>query len=268
MDRRSFVKSVAFLPNILCSGIALAQDSFRMTLVRTFESNSCTTGELFVNGKFLCHTLELPWRENKSYISSIPSKTYAGNIRYDKNDHWRIELRNEDTAPRSGVQIHVGNFPKDVEGCILPGMEVVNSKSEVLDSATAYNRIKAAFYDSDDPVASPNKAISLDIRYNELPTEFIVWDEQANLEARYRQDGIAWLLFSQSSSGRHVWDEIRRTNDFLVFKGIVGSGVWQNRYIRLALHGGGDMQLSETGDNWTVFGEGAKITRKDATSKI
>jgi hypothetical protein len=76
-------------------------------------------------------------------------------------------------------------------------------------------------------------------------TEFIVRDEEANTEARYRQDGIAWLLFSHSANGRHVWDEIMRTMEYIIFKGVEGAGFWKNLYVRLRLHGGGDMEVSK-----------------------
>lgn len=267
MDRRTFTTLVPFfLSPLLCRRNVFAQTPFKLTLIRTFESATCTTGEMFANGKFLCHTLELPWKDNRSYVSSIPSKDYNANVRYDKADHWRIELRNEETAPRSGVQIHIGNYPSEIQGCILPGMEVFNPKAEIRSSAQAYSRLKTSFYGTGDPVSSPNKTISLSIKYNEAPTEFVVGSLDAT--TRYRQDGVAWLLFSPSANGRHVWNEVRRTDKHIIFKGIIGSGVWENRYIRLALHEAAEMEISETGDDWDTFAEGVKVFRRDATSRL
>jgi hypothetical protein len=268
MLRRSFLKLASAAGGSVYSGLGFAQSTFRLTLIRTFESDNCTTGELYVNGEFLCHTLELPWQNNRSFISSIPSSIYGANIRYDKSDHWRIELKNDDTQPRSYVQIHIGNTPKDLKGCISTGMEVINAQSKLVKSAVAYGRLKNAFYGTDAPISTPDKEIKLEIRYNVAPTEFIVRDDDAGTEARYRQDGVSWLLFSDSASGRHVWDEITRTDAFIVFRGVRGSGFWEDRYIRFALHGGGDMQISDNNSDWSTFGEGTKIIRKDGTSRI
>jgi hypothetical protein len=223
-----------------------------------------------VNGEFLCHTLELPWRDNKSYISAIPSKTYGANVRYDKKDHWRIELRKEDTAPRTGVQIHIANNPSQIEGCIVPGSEVINASAEIPGklSGPAFDRLKTAFYGTADPIASPNKAISLDIIYNVAPTEFVVRDEEAKTDAIYKQDGISWRLYYGPNNGRHVWDEIRRTMQFIIFKGVEGAGFWKNRYVRLQLHGGGNMEISDDNKEWSIFGEGSKIIRRDGTSRV
>jgi Family of unknown function (DUF5675) len=268
MNRRSFLRLLPIGLSVSPLQQALSQSAFRMTLVRTFEGSVCTTGELFVNGRFLCHTLERPWRDNQEYISSIPAKLYGGTLRYDHIDQWRIELRKEDTLPRTLVQIHIGNFPKQTLGCILPGMQLHNANAEILESGIAYDRLKAAFYGTDDPIASPNKVISLDIRYNTGPTEFVFQYDEPNSEARYKQDGTAWLLYSHSENGRHVWDEVERTGDSIIFKGTGDSGFWKGRQVRLPLHGGGDMQIKESGGGWATFGEGAKITRRDATSKI
>lgn len=96
----------------------------------------CVPGSLFVgepvfnvpaNGipsAAFCKTVELPYRNNLSDISSIPAGVYSGNVKTGptadgRNLGWRIELA--DTLPRLGVQIHVGNAPANSTGCILVG---------------------------------------------------------------------------------------------------------------------------------------------------
>jgi hypothetical protein len=99
-------------------------------------------GKLYVNGNFVCYTLELAWLWNANDISCIPPGHYTGMVRHDKKDGWRIQLV-EVPGPRTGVQIHIGNYPRDVHGCILVGTNYGNDV--VLHSAKAYELLKAAF---------------------------------------------------------------------------------------------------------------------------
>ena len=155
----------------LCGG-GIAQESFEVEIRRTYESSTCATGELFVNGEFVAYTLEPPWAGNKRYISSIPSGTYSGIVRYDKTDRysaktfenrWRIELTG--VPGRDNIQIHVGNYPRDTTGCALVGTILDNGKCRTRNSRSAFARLKNAFYGSPNPVLSPNKNVRVTIRH-------------------------------------------------------------------------------------------------------
>ena len=71
-------------------------------------------------------------------------------IRYDKKDHWRIELIG--VPKRENIQIHIGNTtirnPKGEknEGCVLVGTSVSLAGCRVNDSAIAYGKMKTACY--------------------------------------------------------------------------------------------------------------------------
>ena len=71
-------------------------------------------------------------------------------IRYDKKDHWRIELIG--VPKRENIQIHIGNTtirnPKGEknEGCVLVGTSVSLAGCRVNDSAIAYGKMKTASY--------------------------------------------------------------------------------------------------------------------------
>ena len=43
-----------------------------------------TNGALFVNGRFICFTIELPWRENRRNVSCIPEGRYELQPRISK----------------------------------------------------------------------------------------------------------------------------------------------------------------------------------------
>lgn len=137
------------------------EPEFSVAIVRESESEKCTTGYLTINGGRTCYTLELPWKENARSVSSIPPGNYSAILRYDKADHWRMQL--EGVPNRSGIQIHIGNHISDSEGCILVGASRDADVCVVAESAAAYKAIKREFYGTDDPVATPNKKLRVSV---------------------------------------------------------------------------------------------------------
>jgi hypothetical protein len=78
-----------------------------------------TNGALFVNGQFLCFTIELPWRENQRNISCIPEGTYEIVPRNSKR--FQNHLHVQDVKGRSLILIHpANNALKELRGCIAP----------------------------------------------------------------------------------------------------------------------------------------------------
>ena len=71
-------------------------------------------GELF-------YTLELPWKDNKKNVSCIPEGDYPCVFRVRTPTHENV-YEVCDVPDRSGVLIHVGNYPHDVKGCIALGL--------------------------------------------------------------------------------------------------------------------------------------------------
>lgn len=97
-----------------------------LELHRTYFKEG-TNGTLFCSGKpfdsaqgrFLCHTIELPWKENKRMISCIPEGRYEIVSRFSKrfkNHLWIKGVNN-----RRLILIHpANNALKELEGCIAP----------------------------------------------------------------------------------------------------------------------------------------------------
>lgn len=104
-----------------------------VVLHRKIATNSSTIGELVVDGhKF--YTLEDPRREHKVWGETrIPAGRYVLDLRNEGGMTQRYAKRWPDmhqgmiwlrNVPMfEWIYIHVGNSPKDTEGCILVGMK-------------------------------------------------------------------------------------------------------------------------------------------------
>lgn len=110
--------SLLFLVQVLINKAFSA--SFTLEINRNMTClDGSTIGSLSVDGQEVARTLELPWRNNESNISRIPAGSYDAFIRVDGQQGWRIQLK--DIDDREFIQIHVGNYSSQIEGCILVG---------------------------------------------------------------------------------------------------------------------------------------------------
>lgn len=81
-----------------------------------------TRGLLTNERRVICHTLELPWLDNKQNLSCIPTGVYDVTLSQSKN--FGPCYRFSSVLNRSGILIHAGNTIKDTRGCILVGLDV------------------------------------------------------------------------------------------------------------------------------------------------
>ncbi len=99
---------------------------------KTFTEKS-TIGELFIDGKFFCWTLEdkdrgfsqadnvLTIKAKKLFaITAIPYGRYKVTLTDSSRFGKLLPLLN-DVKGFAGIRIHPGNKPEDTEGCILVG---------------------------------------------------------------------------------------------------------------------------------------------------
>ena len=98
--------------------------SINLLIIRDTFSEKSTIGRLFLNGEWLCNTLELPYRNNQKSISCIPAAEYKVRLRTAKESATRnyLHLLVQDVKDRSHILVHIGNFPKDTKGCVLVGI--------------------------------------------------------------------------------------------------------------------------------------------------
>jgi hypothetical protein len=90
-----------------------------ITIEREEKSSECTIGSMYVDGKFQCFTLELPWKENQRKISCIPEGTYK--VVHRTSPKYKEHLHVTGVPNRDLILIHTGNSAKDILGCILVG---------------------------------------------------------------------------------------------------------------------------------------------------
>lgn len=143
----------------------------KITVDRKWKKKTYTIGNLYVDGKFFCNTLEdkdrglsqdMPLDKIKEVkvaaVTAIPTGTY--NIRMDivspkyslkpwyvKNCHGAKVPRLENVPGYAGILIHIGNTDKDSSGCILVGKnDIVGmiTKSQVT-FKVLYDKMYAAY---------------------------------------------------------------------------------------------------------------------------
>jgi len=94
-----------------------------MLLIRSETSSRGTPGSLVLANGATFRTLELPWRENESNRSCIPTGLYRLRVR-SASESQRFSYRHVellDVPGRSAILIHAANWPAELRGCIAPG---------------------------------------------------------------------------------------------------------------------------------------------------
>jgi hypothetical protein len=67
-------------------------------------------------------SLELPWKDNASKVSCIPTGTYPVVPLDGGHLGWRLWVQN--VPNRSEICVHRGNYPTEILGCIEAGLVI------------------------------------------------------------------------------------------------------------------------------------------------
>lgn len=128
-----------------------------LNLERTYFLEG-TNGTLTCEGKLICLTIELPWKNNERKVSCVPEGNYTITKRYSKKYGWHLEVK--DVKDRSLILIHpANNALKELQGCIAP-VTKFSGPGLGLMSRVAFGKLKALVY----PVLKRNEKVVLIIK--------------------------------------------------------------------------------------------------------
>jgi hypothetical protein len=102
-----------------------------LTLVRDCNCSDAVLGKLFINGAFICYTLE-------NAAKLVPIGLYAVEVSQSPKFKRKLPLVwNANVPANRGIRIHVGNTVKASSGCVLVGMGRDVNKRTLSESANA-----------------------------------------------------------------------------------------------------------------------------------
>ena len=114
-----------------------------ISITRTYFPDG-TNGKLECEGKFICKTIELPWKNNETKVSCISEGKYFIKKRYSKKFQWHIEV--VDVKNRSFILFHpANNAQKELNGCIAP-VTKLSGPGLGLQSQQAFAKLKNLVY--------------------------------------------------------------------------------------------------------------------------
>jgi len=114
---------------------------------RLWKTDTAITGTFSVDGQQKYFSLELPetfeGNQNVPDKTCIPAGTYP--VLRAWSNHFERMMPHVDQVPgRSAIEIHYGNFPHDVLGCLLIGNKRIND-TEIGESREAFEEFDGDF---------------------------------------------------------------------------------------------------------------------------
>jgi hypothetical protein len=117
-----------------------------LKLERQEYTSSSTIGSIYLDGEFVCYSLELPYKDNRPFISCIPPDDYDL-VPHNSDRHpnhfaligGTVSHFPEPGKERSTILIHKGNFPHEINGCIAVGE--LKERNQVIGSKVAFDRL-------------------------------------------------------------------------------------------------------------------------------
>lgn len=121
----------------------ISEKQILLQLERRWFTPISTIGRITLNGKFICYSLEDPYRdlpneEKVKHNTCIPYGTY--NIILAKSPKRGYTVPWIQNVPYfTHIQIHPGNYPSDTSGCILPGL--ARGFNAIYESRKAFDKL-------------------------------------------------------------------------------------------------------------------------------
>lgn len=128
-----------------------------LILSRTYFPDG-TNGILECEGKLICKTIELPWKNNETKVSCIPEGKYFIRKRYSKKFQWHLEVL--EVKSRSLILFHpANNALQELNGCISP-VTKLSGPGLGLMSRKAFSKLKSLV----NPILDKNESVELIIK--------------------------------------------------------------------------------------------------------
>ena len=135
---------------------ALTKGYLTLRLERGYLPNG-TNGTVYLHGEPICHTIELPWRDNRRNVSCIPEGRYR--LVRTRGRRFQYCIRLLDVPGRSGILIHAANHAAtQLRGCIAPVTEHIGEGKGSY-SRVAMERVEDVVY----PVLAAGEAVWLEV---------------------------------------------------------------------------------------------------------
>ena len=114
-----------------------------VVLTRTYFPEG-TNGKLVYQGRLICYTIELPYKNNQPQVSCIPEGEYFIEKRYSKRFGWHFEIL--DIPNRSLILFHpANNALTELRGCIAP-VSQLSAPGYGVQSKKAFEKLKMLVY--------------------------------------------------------------------------------------------------------------------------
>lgn len=114
----------------------------KIEVVRHYFSENYTIGELYIDGRYFCDTLE-PSVDAKEHPAVKVGK-YPLNICWSSK--FNCYMPKIEVPDRSGILFHVGNYPHDTLGCVLLGFNKI--RGQVCTSRVAFHHFCREVFDA------------------------------------------------------------------------------------------------------------------------
>ena len=97
----------------------------QLELIRTYNPEG-TNGKIFLNGRLMMYSIELPWKENHAGVSCIPEGTYELMKRWSPKFGRHLLIMN--VPQRNYILIHPANDAlQELKGCIAPVWQITGA---------------------------------------------------------------------------------------------------------------------------------------------
>jgi len=96
----------------------------KLIIKRIHYRDDCTLS-CVIYGDFICKMLELPNKGNQKNISCIPEGVYQAKKRISPSKGYQV-IEYINVPNRTYIQIHKGNYTRELLGCQLTGVDFVD----------------------------------------------------------------------------------------------------------------------------------------------